>query len=640
MANVIAASTTTNPLWEYISRAERDKIPLEDYAWPDAPDRPEYPCDTQAHLDSCARLLGHAPASEQDKIKARAIHIAKRHKLQLPDTWAQGGTPANESLTEASFSPKPRIAQLKVLFLRDGAISLNGRQYPPSAVAALVRSAQETLVKLDGPIINSCISHEAADNAENNPLLVSGKATQVWQEGHDAYALLDIPDTTTGRDIVALLKGGYIPPTMSLRASGAVMKLERGNALPQVGGDLKLEGIDFAPRPGLDFARIQDMTLESAAACPQTITDYFSATQVALLLEQEAQEEEGSDTMSKTEKSAPTIEKVTPASPNATNEASPQPTTPQTPIAEAANTILSPLTSGDSQSVDGTPGSQYANRVFPKVGGTIPPDDFFKGSGGVSAQESRETHDHMAVMLGMPCAPGGGATESASNRFFNKTMESHAVSVHDLHAHKLGLGCEGSYQQMAPLQSDPAPDDGPDDDAMESTRRSGSLTVSPPVVTTNKEENVSMRTEEALALLREQGYTGMTPPKTAEEKLREDLEAKFEAKLAAQRQEFEESQKQMLAKIAPAQHPRAQRSTLVESTHTARESEPLPGSPRARRTRIQEALMEADWQQLADPSQPLPEGVTWQDVLKHFGRLMVTDYQVRYGSQTIRPRNA
>lgn len=76
-----------DPIYRYITVKERESIPLEDFAWPDAPDRPEYPIDTQEHLDSAAKLLGHAPKDKQASIKARAIRIANRHGFTLPKSW-------------------------------------------------------------------------------------------------------------------------------------------------------------------------------------------------------------------------------------------------------------------------------------------------------------------------------------------------------------------------------------------------------------------------------------------------------------------------------------------------------------------------------------------------------------------------
>jgi hypothetical protein len=70
-----------------LTKGERDAIDDSDFAWPDAPDHPKYPIDSQAHLDAAARLIGRAPESEQAAIKARAIKIARRKGFALPDSW-------------------------------------------------------------------------------------------------------------------------------------------------------------------------------------------------------------------------------------------------------------------------------------------------------------------------------------------------------------------------------------------------------------------------------------------------------------------------------------------------------------------------------------------------------------------------
>lgn len=70
--------------------AERDAIDDSDFAWPDAPGgKPKYPIDTQEHLDAAATLIGRAPKDAQDKIKSRAMRIAKKNGLKLPDTWTE-----------------------------------------------------------------------------------------------------------------------------------------------------------------------------------------------------------------------------------------------------------------------------------------------------------------------------------------------------------------------------------------------------------------------------------------------------------------------------------------------------------------------------------------------------------------------
>ena len=72
-----------------LTMKEREKIDDSDFAWPDAPDHPKYPIDTQDHLDAAAKLLGRAPENVQAKIKARAKAIAKRKGFTLPDSWKE-----------------------------------------------------------------------------------------------------------------------------------------------------------------------------------------------------------------------------------------------------------------------------------------------------------------------------------------------------------------------------------------------------------------------------------------------------------------------------------------------------------------------------------------------------------------------
>lgn len=49
-------------------------------------------------------------------------------------------------------------------------------------------------------------------------------------------------------------------------------------------------------------------------------------------------------------------------------------------------------------------------------------------------------------------------------------------------------------------------------------------------------------------------------------------------------------------------------------------------------SRIDETLLNADWQQLADRSQPLPQGITPEMVMEHFGRLLLIDHEQRFGA--------
>ena len=219
-----------------------------------------------------------ARGPNQDAIRAKVKAIAARLGLShaLPDT-------AKESADARPFAPKPRIATLTTRFLKYGAISKNGRIYPRETCDTLVRSAQRIL-DADETMLTCYTSHDAAD--QQDPIKLSGKITRVWQEGDDSFASFDIPDTSAGRDMVGLVMGGYLK-TMSLRAKNAELRMEKGYDLPVVRGNLQLEGIDFAPTPGLPgVAQIQGVALESdQQAKPGHIIDTFLLETSSLMVE-------------------------------------------------------------------------------------------------------------------------------------------------------------------------------------------------------------------------------------------------------------------------------------------------------------------------------------------------------------------
>jgi hypothetical protein len=86
---------------------ERNQIDDSDFAWPDAEGHPKFPIDSQSHLDSAAKLLGHAPEEKQAQIKARIKTIAKRKGFALPDAWVTEDTTSKERAmaTPANHDP-------------------------------------------------------------------------------------------------------------------------------------------------------------------------------------------------------------------------------------------------------------------------------------------------------------------------------------------------------------------------------------------------------------------------------------------------------------------------------------------------------------------------------------------------------
>lgn len=66
------------------TKEKRDALRDEDFGWPE---EKKYPVADQDDMDAATKLVGRAPESMQDKIKARLKSIAKRKDLKLPETW-------------------------------------------------------------------------------------------------------------------------------------------------------------------------------------------------------------------------------------------------------------------------------------------------------------------------------------------------------------------------------------------------------------------------------------------------------------------------------------------------------------------------------------------------------------------------
>ncbi len=260
--------------WTDAAKAAYFKSHPENCAGPDG----SFPIKDASDVGDAWDLAGHA--ADADAVRAKIKSIAKRlgFTSSLPATSTESVSPST------TFTPKPRVASLKTKFLSYGAKSRNGRIYPQEAVSKLVCSAQLALSTPGADPLTCYISHGEADN--DNSLKLAGKITKVWEEGGDAWANIDMPDTTTGREAATLAKHGYLKT--SLRASGAILKLSQESGLPFVtGDDLRLQGIDFTTTPGIETVTVEDVVLESAE--PQTLSEIFETPTALLLLEEEEQ---------------------------------------------------------------------------------------------------------------------------------------------------------------------------------------------------------------------------------------------------------------------------------------------------------------------------------------------------------------
>jgi hypothetical protein len=400
-----------------IPKHVRDQIPDEDFAGPGR----TYPIRNQQDVHDAATLIGHAANPEQ--VKANIIKIAKRKGFSLPDAWQSDTTESLTESTDQPFSPKPRVATIKVCWIEDGAVSLNGRVYPKETVDKLISSAQLALADPDHAPLTCYLSHSDAEQDATKHLV--GKITDVWREGSKGMANIDIPDTNAGRDTAALAAYRYIT-TQSLRASGAELRIQRGG-LPLVveapGQQLTLNGIDFTTNPGLDrTARIQQVLLESA--------DHAGFSEAFDLLH-------------------PIVQEAV------------MPTKTQ----EAGANQLPQMASGVTSGTDGSsPGSAYASKMMP---GTMPtnaqngdPNPMAHTDENVSLHEA--AHNAIAEAMQLECHTG--RTSEAGAKFSGGTKGA-LLRAHDHCAEGAGLACKGKYSGGGSASS-PQPNDM--EDSMES----------------------------------------------------------------------------------------------------------------------------------------------------------------------------
>jgi hypothetical protein len=551
----------------YYSAKDRSKMPDSDFAGPHS----SFPVRTQQDVYNAARLVGHA--ADPAAVKAAIIRIAKRKGFALPDAWKEDEKPKEAAAVQA-WKPKPRIARIKSYFLEDDAISLNGRKYPTSAVDKLIQSAQVQLSDPNALPLTCYLSHDKAD--QDSTLDIAGKITSVGREGHKAYAMIDIPDTQTGREVATLVSGGYIR-SQSLRASGAEMRADNESAFPLVGGaSLKLEGIDFTSSPGLpQVARIAELVTESHE--PQTLQEIFNTHPTSMILEEE--------------KSMETIKEEG----------------------------IDPITSGVTQGMTAdNPKDEYAQRQYPTP--QIMQDD--------DASIDQSIHDHIAHAMSLECSTMISGENSVLRKQlqeagakFNKNVRTRLLAAHDAISKKTGVQCStnGNGKMASDGMQDGDNDDGPDtpNEAMHTlldALREAATPASQPAKITQpvKAKETHMTKEEALKLLAESGYSVQAPP-TEEEKLQEKLaamQAEFDKKLTEAQSAQIAAFKQALAESKAPQVP-PQRKTLVEgaaeqvSRHYYRNGDYL-----------REKIQSLDFERMLDRSAPIPEGIDPERLLR------------------------
>lgn len=642
------------------------------------PKNKAYPIRDASDVGDAWGLAGHA--DHPDQVRSKIIAIAKRLKLThglpdtaqdfakeaivLPDTAQEAPVKetialidttqdiAKEAVVLPSNQPQSNcIARLKVRWIEDNAVSLNNRQYTQQAVDSLIASGQARIADSNALPLTCYLSHEDAEL--DKTLCIVGRVSQIWREGTKGMALIDVPDTSAGRDLLSLCEGGFIK-SISLRASDPQMQVSRNSSLPQV-VSAKLQGIDFTTSPGLSqIARITDVLRESFKDENMLIEAFPSLE----------------NTMDKLKEDG-----------------------------------IEPLASGVTVGVaDTTPGDGYANRVM-----SMPPK--FQEPGDEPAMASaveahKIVHDHLANVLDATVAPIHGKESSALptlSEAGRKIAMAHAtklVAAHDEAAKQASMSCEGGYESHLQKMMKPADDgmdDGDDDDddkpnnngnsnnngddddnddnsesfvlnlikeaqkqearkvAKEAkkiakqliqetyakqelhTQKAPLSIQKEPVKEPIKEANKPMTPEERARLLEELQKDGfeIKPPKTVEEKRQEEFDAMLNAKIAEAQ---EKMQAQFDARLAEMQQriPQRfmptppQRKSMVEGSNANAEA------PKRSYYRhgdyLREQLSNREFrEQLLDRSRPLPKDINIEHLLNELKKEYLGMYDAKWG---------
>lgn len=611
------------------------------------PKNKAYPIKDASDVGDAWGLAGHA--DHPDQVRAKIIAIAKRLKIAhgLPDTVQDF---AKEAVVLPTADTQSNcIARLKVCWIEDNAVSLNNRQYTQQAVDSLIASGQARIADSNALPLTCYLSHEDAEL--DKTLCLVGRVSQIWREGTKGIALIDVPGTSAGRDLLSLCEGGFIK-SISLRASDPQMQVSRNSSLPQV-VSAKLQGIDFTTSPGLSqIARITDVLRESFKDENMLIEAFPSLE----------------NTMDKLKEDG-----------------------------------IEPLASGVTQGVaDTTPGDGYANRVM-----SMPPK--FQEPGDEPAMASaveahKIVHDHLANVLDATVAPIHGKESSALptlSEAGRKIAMAHAtklVAAHDEAAKQASMSCEGGYESHMQKMMKPADDgmdDGDDDDdddklngnngnsngdddddnsesfvlnlikeaqkqearkvAKEAkkiakqliqeayakqelhTQKAPLPIQKEPAKQPIKEANKPMTPEERARLLEELQKDGfeIKPPKTVEEKRQEEFDAMLNAKIAEAQ---EKMQAQFDARLTEMQQRIPQRFTATPPQRKSMVEGSNANAEAPKRTYyrhgdyLREQLSSREFrEQLLDRSRPLPKDINIEHLLNELKKEYLGMYDYKWG---------
>lgn len=151
--------------------------------------------------------------------------------------------------------------KIKGIAMIKNSISKNGRHYSGKLVESTVDKIKSVIESKGSYPITMQADHPTG--ITNQTLSTVGKISAIYLEGDNAIIEAEIANTTLGKDVQELVRGGFVEG-LSIRASKA--KSVRKNISGQMVNDItemELKGVDLVTNPGVDGARVIDI-LESS----------------------------------------------------------------------------------------------------------------------------------------------------------------------------------------------------------------------------------------------------------------------------------------------------------------------------------------------------------------------------------------
>ena len=259
----------------YIPQDEYDQIPDEDFAGPDR----TFPIRNQEDLQNRSYLIGHSKNPEE--VKAKAIEIAHRKGLSLPEAWSKGeklkeknkgdsagevtvrdDAPCNctDVISTAVDSVKGGLMQVRQLATIADVKNKNGRIYPRKVLQdavdrarPLIRAGAINSEREHPEIVNVCDRGQCGDAFVTNPELVTARIddfTDVDADGN-VHVIRTILDTPEGRKVAAKIKAGK-PEGVSIRLK--MRSSYDSNKHADVATWLRIDGLDDVTDPAVPTA--------------------------------------------------------------------------------------------------------------------------------------------------------------------------------------------------------------------------------------------------------------------------------------------------------------------------------------------------------------------------------------------------